>query len=243
MDEHNLNVPGKDLPVRPLTKAELQETAQERVHLISKEFTEGFEFLEDYPKSVTFFGSARNVEGDPMYEKARSLAKRITTELKYSIVSGGGPGIMEGANRGAFENAGESVGLTIELPDKGQATNPYINKGVDFYYFFVRKVCLAFSAEAYIFFPGGFGTFDEMFEILTLVQTHKIERIPIILVGSEFWSALDTLMKKELLGRGLIDPEDTSLYTITDDENEIINIIKNAPVRNGEEFKGQKYAG
>jgi uncharacterized protein (TIGR00730 family) len=237
-----INLPSKDLPITPLTKEELHETARERVSVIAKEFTDGFAFLENYPRSVTFFGSARNKEDDMYYAKARSLAGRIVTELHYAVVSGGGPGVMEGANRGAAEHGGESVGLTIELPE-GQATNPYINKHEDFYYFFARKVCLSFSAEAYVFFPGGFGTLDEMFEILTLVQTHKIEKVPIVLVGSEYWNILDEFMKKQLLARGLIDTEDVTLYTITDDENEIIEKIKNAPVHNGQAFKGQKYTG
>lgn len=142
---------------------------------------------------------------------------------------------MEAANRGAFEAGGESVGLNVELPNH-QVQNPYINKYLNFHYFFSRKVCLGFSAEAYVFFPGGFGTFDEFFEILTLVQTTKIESVPIILVGSDFWLPFHKLMEKEMLGRGSIDSDDLKLYTITDDEDEVLKIIKNTPVRNGIEF-------
>jgi uncharacterized protein (TIGR00730 family) len=233
-----LNLPGKYLPIKPLTKSELHKIARERVSLIAKEFAEGFRFLENYPKSVTFFGSTRVLEDNEFYIKARSISARITKELGYSILSGGGPGIMEAANRGAFENGGTSVGLTIELPNN-QATNPYINNSIDFYYFFSRKVCLSFSAEAYVFFPGGLGTFDEIFEILTLIQTHKIEHVPVIMVGSSYWNDVDALIKKQMLTRGMIDEEDTKLYTITDDEDEILEIIRNAPIRYTEKFDGE----
>jgi uncharacterized protein (TIGR00730 family) len=143
---------------------------------------------------------------------------------------------LEAGNRGAKENGGKSVGLTIELP-KEQAVNPFVESQIDFYYFFSRKVCLSFSAEAYVFFPGGFGTMDEFFEIITLVQTHKIHPVPVILVGSDFWNKFDQFLKKEILKRGAIDQSDLDLYTITDDFEKIIEIIKNAPVRNGEDFK------
>jgi uncharacterized protein (TIGR00730 family) len=230
--KNKLNVPEKHLPQKPLTKKELHNLAKERVSVISQEFTEGFAFLEKYPRSVTFFGSARFPEDNQYYKQARSIAGKIVNQLGYSILSGGGPGIMEAANRGAFENNGQSLGLTIELPE-GQVTNPYINQSIDFFYFFSRKVCLSFSAEAYLFFPGGYGTMDEVYEILTLVQTHKIEKVPIILVGADFWHAIEASMNKEMLSRGTIDENDISLYTITDDEDEIIRIIKEAPVHNG----------
>ena len=221
---------------KPLTKRELHLVAKERVSLISKEFTDGFEFLGKYPKSVTIFGSSKFAEDNPYYIKARGLAGKIVKELDYSILSGGGPGIMEAANRGAFENGGNSLGLTIELPD-GQKINGYITKHINFYYFFSRKVCLAFSAEAYIFFPGGFGTLDEVFEILTLIQTHKIEKVPVILVGSDFWKAIEETLRKDVLGRGMIEEGDLELYIITDDEDEIIDIIKKTPVKNGERLE------
>ncbi|HEY4505663.1 MAG TPA: TIGR00730 family Rossman fold protein [Candidatus Paceibacterota bacterium] len=234
-DKPKINLPTKHLKIEPLTKQEIHDTAVKRVHLISKEFTDGFNFLRNYPKSVTIFGGNLTKEDSPYYTKARNLAARITKELKYSIFTGGGPGIMEAANRGAFEAGGESVGLNVELPNH-QVQNPYINKYLNFHYFFSRKVCLGFSAEAYVFFPGGFGTFDEFFEILTLVQTTKIESVPIILVGSDFWLPFHKLMEKEMLGRGSIDSDDLKLYTITDDEDEVLKIIKNTPVRNGIEF-------
>src|SRR3989338_1586925 len=234
-DKPKINLPTKHLKIEPLTKQEIHDTAVKRVHLISKEFTDGFNFLRNYPKSVTIFGGNLTKEDSPYYTKARNLAARITKELKYSIFTGGGPGIMEAANRGAFEAGGESVGLNVELPNH-QVQNPYINKYLNFHYFFSRKVCLGFSAEAYVFFPGGFGSFDEFFEILTLVQTTKIESVPIILVGSDFWLPFHKLMEKEMLGRGSIDSDDLKLYTITDDEDEELKIIKKNPVRNGIEF-------
>lgn len=218
--------------VKMLTKKEMHAAAHERVSLISREFKEGFSFLEDLPKSVTFFGGVRMGEENAFYKKAESLAYRIAKELKYAVVTGGGPGIMEGANKGAFLGGGQSVGLTIQLPHE-QVINPYLTKHLDFYYFFSRKVCLSFATEAYIFFPGGFGTLDEFFEIITLVQTKKIEKVPIVLVGTEFWDGVHEMMKKELLARGTIDANDLHLYTITDDEDKIVEIIKNAPIRNG----------
>ena len=234
-DKPKVNKRIKDLKIAPLTKREIHETAVERVHLISKEFSDGFNFLRNYPKSVTFFGGNLIKETSPYYKKARSLAVRITKELNYAILTGGGPGIMEAANRGAYESNGVSVGLTIELP-REQVHNPYLNRYLNFHYFFSRKVCLGFSAEAYVFFPGGFGTFDEFFEILTLVQTGKIESVPIILVGSDFWMPLHKLLAEQMLPLGTIDAEDLDLYTITDDEDQIMDIIRKAPVRNGVDF-------
>lgn len=236
-----INTPPKEAPIEILTRQELHDTAVERVHLISTEFTNAFNFLRKYPKSVTFFGGTRFKEGDKEYAMARSLANRISSELNYSVFTGGGPGIMEAANRGAFEAGGESLGLTIELSNH-QIKNEYLTDNLDFYYFFSRKVCMSFSAEAYIFCPGGFGTLDEFFEIVTLVQTKKIEKVPIILVGCDFWNPLDELMKKELLGRGTVDKEDLELYKILDDEDQIIEIIKNSPVRNGIKFSHKEGA-
>jgi uncharacterized protein (TIGR00730 family) len=226
MSEQQNNQPSN----QPLTRKEMHEYSAERIALITKEFRDGFEFLGDYPKSVTFFGGTRFKEGDFYYEKARSLGAKVWKELGYSVFTGGGPGIMEAANRGVFEAGGQSLGLTIELPTE-QAINKYLTKSLDFYYFFSRKVCMTFSAEAFIFFPGGFGTLDEFTEILTLVQTGKIEKLPIILVGAEYWSKLDDFFRKEILSRKLIDEDEMLFYKITDDEDEIIDIIRKAPVR------------
>ncbi|MEI6843069.1 MAG: TIGR00730 family Rossman fold protein [bacterium] len=237
MSKKIVNLPAKHLNIKPLTREEMHNAAHERVALITKEFMDGFEFIRHYPKSVTFFGGARFTEDNPYYIKARSLSERIAKDLGYSVFTGGGPGIMEAANRGAFESGGQSLGLTIELPEE-QATNPYLNRHLGFYYFFSRKVCMSFSAEAYIFLPGGFGTMDEFFEIITLIQTHKIERVPMILVGSDFWNKIDELFRAEFVSRKMVDADDLNLYTICDSEDEIIEIIKNSPVRNGLKFEG-----
>lgn len=230
--EEVMNVPSGDLPIEPLSREAIEKTTNERVNDIEEEFRRGFAFIQKHPRSVTFWGSARFKEGNEHYEQARRLGKRIVEELDYSVVTGGGPGIMEAGNRGAYEGGGKSLGLTIKLPME-QRTNAYVTDSCDFYYFFSRKVTLAFAAEAYLYFPGGFGTLDELFEILTLVQTGKIEgKIPIILIGSDYWKPLDAFIRKELLkDHSAISPEDLNLYTITDDEDEIMEIIKNAPIR------------
>lgn len=219
-----------------LSREEMRKVAVERVNEISKEFTEGFKFLEDYPKSVTIFGANQFREDNPYYASARVLTSRLVKELGYSIVSGGGPGIMEAASRGAFEAGGNSLGLLIKLPE-AQMINSYITKSFAAYYFFVRKVCLSFSAEAFIFYPGGFGTLDEFFEILTLIQTRKITHTPLICVGSEYWNKLKDFMKKEILSRGAILEEDLKLFHIIDDHDKIIEIIKRVPIHVGVPLK------
>lgn len=213
---------------------EQQKSNGERVAIIKKEFEAGFKFLENNPRSVTVFGSSRFKEGNPYYDHARKLGERIAKDLDgYSVLTGGGPGIMEAANRGAFESGGSSLGLTIDIP-KEQATNKFLTDHINFYYFFSRKVCLSFSAEAYVFYPGGFGTLDELFEILTLVQTGKIYPVPIILAGKDYWQEFDSLIKKFLVEKfETIYKSETDLYTITDDLDEMMEIIKNAPVHEG----------
>jgi uncharacterized protein (TIGR00730 family) len=223
----------------PLTRKELHEATKARLSAIDKEFNDGFKFVEQYQKSVSIFGSARFDETNPYYIQARSLTARIADSLGYAVLTGGGPGIMEAANRGAFEAGGKSIGLTIELPHsfgRAEIRNPYLTDNLDFFYFFSRKVMMSFCAEAYVFFPGGFGTLDEFFEIITLVQTRKIEKVPIILVGADFWRKVDSFLKDELLSRGAIDDTDLALYSITDDEDEIMDIIRSAPVRIGLKF-------
>jgi uncharacterized protein (TIGR00730 family) len=215
----------------------MQKISDERIAEITKEFKEGFKFLEGYTKSVTFFGANQFKTDNKHYQDAHKLSKRIAEELGYSIVSGGGPGIMEAANRGALEAGKDSLGLLIELPE-GQLVNKYITNSILFYYFFVRKVCLAFSAEAFIFYPGGFGTLDEFFEILTLIQTKKIEGVPLICVGSEYWDKLKEFMKNEIYSRGAINESDLELFHITDSHEEIIKIIKETPVTGLKPFNG-----
>lgn len=226
-----INVPEEELPTKPLTIEHIEHTEEERLLLIDREFKQGFNFIKSVEKSVTFFGSARFGENDHYYKKARHLGERIVKELGYTVVTGGGPGIMEAGNRGAYEAGGQSVGFNIELPHE-QAHNPYLTHYLNFYYFFSRKVLMSFAAEAYVFFPGGFGTLDEFYEIITLKQTHKIENVPVILVGNEYWGAMDEFSKKQLLeAHAAIDPADRNLYTITEDEDQIIDIIKKAKIR------------
>jgi uncharacterized protein (TIGR00730 family) len=227
-----VNLPPKQLNIQPITLNEVDEEVKKRVSLIDNEFSRGFDFIKGQPKTVTFFGSARFTEDNEHYQRARRIAYKIA-KLGYTIISGGGPGIMEGANRGAFEAEGRSIGFTIKLPHE-QVRNPYITDAVDFYYFFTRKVMMTFSAEAYIVFPGGFGTFDELFEIMTLVQTKKIERVPVILVGSSFWQPLYTFIVDQMLEKNkTVDKDDLKLFTITDDEDLVVDIINKAPIRDG----------
>jgi uncharacterized protein (TIGR00730 family) len=217
--------------VEPITFAKLDEETQSRIDRISEEFKNGFTLIKNSNKSVTFWGSARTQMDDPMYIKAENLAARISTELGHTVITGGGPGIMAAGNCGAYDVGGRSVGLTIKLPFE-QTTNLCLTHHMDFKYFFARKVCLAFAAEAYLYFPGGFGTLDELFEILTLVQTKKIDPAPsIILVGKKYWKGLDKFIKKTLIKNEMISPEDLKLYTITDDDDEIIELVKNSPAR------------
>jgi uncharacterized protein (TIGR00730 family) len=234
---YEMNETSKPPVNAPLSLSEMQNATKERLYEISREFEQGFRFLEKFPRSVTFFGSTRVQETDEDYIRARNLAQRIVKELSYTVISGGGPGVMEAANRGALEVGGNSIGLTIRLP-KEQIMNSYLSEHVDFYYFFSRKVCLAFSAEAFVFFPGGYGTLDEFFEIVTLHQTHKIPKVPVILYGSAYWNKLLDYMKENILSRGMIDEVDLSIFTITDDEEEVLSIIKNAPVRVSIPYEG-----
>ncbi|HMP67198.1 MAG TPA: TIGR00730 family Rossman fold protein [Candidatus Paceibacterota bacterium] len=226
MDEKNKQKPHYET----LTLEKIDQALNKKIEVIEKEFRDGFDFIKKHEKSVTFFGSARNSDDDPDYINARKLASRISKETGYAIVTGGSGGIMEAANRGSFDVGGESLGLNIKLPQE-QNANPYITAGMEFEYFFSRKVCLSFSAEAYVYFPGGFGTLDELFEILTLVQTGKIEPVPVLLVGSYFWNDLDKFIKEHLLKNKKIDQSDLDLYKITDNHDEIIELIKKAPIR------------
>lgn len=212
-------------------KSIVEEEAVRRSERINKELLTAFTFIRKSEKSVTFFGSARFRPTSEHYKEARHLAEKIVKETGYAVVTGGGPGIMEAANRGAKESGGTSIGLNITLPHE-QIKNSFLTDSLDFYYFFSRKVALSFSAEAYVFFPGGFGTLDELFELLTLIQTAKIPRVPIILMGSDFWNPLDTFIRRQMLNaHKAIDPQDMEIYTITDSEDEAIEIIKKAPVR------------
>lgn len=202
-----------------------EKVADMRLTRITREFATGFHFLKNYGKSATFFGSARCVAGNKHYEEARSLAYLLSKD-DFAVITGGGPGIMEAANRGATEAGGQSAGINIQLDDT-ENVNPYVKRSVSFHYFFVRKVMLAFASEVYIFFSGGFGTLDEFFEMTTLVQTRKIYPIPIILVGKEYWSPLLKWIEEDVYAkRKNIDKKDMKIYRLVKDANEAASIIK-----------------
>ena len=231
-DKPHVNKREFELDISPeRTYSDIDTALNERVGRIEEELVHGMKAINQYPKSVTFFGSARTPEGDEHYERARRLAGRLCNE-GYAVITGGGPGIMEAGNRGTKEVCGHGIGFNIELSFE-QVINPYVTHGVNFHYFFTRKVAMAFSAEAYLCFPGGYGTLDELFEMLTLIQTHKVPRVPVVLVGGDFWQPLDTFIRGALLQEyQTISPEDINLYRITDDEDEIVEIVKKAPLRN-----------
>jgi uncharacterized protein (TIGR00730 family) len=192
---------------------------------IMGEFVSGFEKMSAIGPCVSIFGSARTKEGDPYYELATSIAKRIS-EAGYGIITGGGPGIMEAGNRGAHLAGGTSVGLNIDLPFE-QHNNPYIDadKSLDFDYFFVRKVMFVKYSQGFVVMPGGFGTLDELFEAITLIQTNKIEKFPIILVGTDFWEGLFVWIKIIMLEKGNISINDMDLIQLVDTEEQVVEII------------------
>ncbi|MDX9754212.1 MAG: TIGR00730 family Rossman fold protein [bacterium] len=194
-----------------------------RVFRIMAEFAESFETLGKMENAVSIFGSARTPEDHPCYMKARELGYRIAKE-GWPVFTGGGPGIMEAANRGAFDAGGESVGLNIQLPME-QKPNEYITKGLDFRYFFVRKVMLVKYSIAFVIFPGGFGTMDELFESLTLIQTHRIKRFPIILFDSDYYSGLMDWIQTRMVDDGYICKNDLKLIHVTDSIDETIDLI------------------
>ncbi|MFH1047869.1 MAG: TIGR00730 family Rossman fold protein [Patescibacteria group bacterium] len=228
----HLNVPASLLPPAEV-EDDFRNSPHWRVLRIQAEFVDGWNFLADIKKSVTFFGSARFTEDNPWYQEARKLGKMLTDE-GYSVVTGGGPGIMEAGNRGAQEGGGEgdSIGLDIQLPFE-QRANPYIDRGIGFHYFFTRKVMLAFSAQAYCYFPGGFGTVDELSELVTLIQTKKMSSdIPMILIGKDFWQPfLDWIEQTVLAKYQAISQEDLNIYQLVDSAEEAYEIIKKSPLR------------
>ncbi|MFI6736821.1 TIGR00730 family Rossman fold protein [Nonomuraea sp. NPDC050451] len=198
-----------------------------RVLRIQAEFVEGFGQLAELPPAVTVFGSARTSDGAPDYQQGRALGQALA-EAGYAVITGGGPGVMEAANRGASEVDGAmSVGLGIELPFE-QRMNDYVDLGIEFRYFFVRKTMFVKYSCGFIALPGGFGTLDELFEALTLVQTHKVTSFPVVLMGSEFWGGLLEWVKGTLLGTGKIAAQDLDLITVTDDVDEAVRIIVDA---------------
>ena len=199
-----------------------------RIFRIMAEFVDGIETLSRVEPAVTIFGSARSKPGDKYYAMAEDMGKMLATE-GFSVITGGGPGIMEAANKGAKEGGGQSVGLNIVLPFE-QHLNPYANIHLNFRYFFVRKVMFVKYAMSYVIFPGGFGTMDELFEALTLIQTDKIKPFPVVLVGSEYWRGLLDWINDTMIAEGMILPEDRAIFAVVDDPRDAVEIIKNTKV-------------
>ena len=205
-----------------LKKHGLRRIDIDRTAAYARDLIAGLSMSRSYPQGVTIFGSARPGERHKNYRKARKLGAMLA-ESGHTVITGGGPGIMEAANRGAFEVGGASVGLNIILPTEQQA-NPFLTKSLEFRYFFARKVMLCMSGKMFVFFPGGFGTLDELMEVLTLVQTGKMPKVPIILCGRSYWKGLEKLFLKKLYGERMIHKKDMDLYMVTDDLKKIVKI-------------------
>lgn len=207
-----------------------------RVMRITSEFVEGFGALAEVGAAVSVFGSARTKPDAPDYETGRAVGRGLA-EAGYAVITGGGPGIMEAANRGACEGGGLSVGLGIELPFE-QGMNDWVDLGINFRYFFARKTCFVKYSQGFVVLPGGFGTFDELFESLTLVQTHKVTGFPIVLVGRSYWQGLVDWLSGEVLGRGAIDAVDLDLLEIVDTAEEAVARVQ----QRGEELLAEEEA-
>jgi hypothetical protein len=195
-----------------------------RIFRIMAEFVEAIEELSQLGSAVSIFGSARVTPQDEYYKKAMYLARRLA-ENGFSVITGGGPGIMEAGNRGATEGGGKSVGMNIRLPFE-QKPNPYANVSIDYKYFFIRKVMFVKYAMAYVILPGGFGTMDELFEALTLIQTRRIRSFPVILMGGDYWEGLLNWIKDTMLREGMIQPEDVDLLQLIDDPDQVVKHIQ-----------------
>jgi hypothetical protein len=206
-------------PGRP----EFLETDTWRALRILSEFVEGFEAFAGIGPAVAVFGSARTPEGSPGYEAARQVGAELA-KAGFAVITGGGPGAMEAANRGAHEEGGLSIGCNIELPHE-QHLNPYVDLSIEFHYFFARKTMFVKYSDAFVILPGGFGTLDELFESLTLIQTGKVRNFPLVLVGHDYWDGLLDWMRDVQLPAGAIAPEDIELLTVTDDPVEAVRII------------------
>jgi uncharacterized protein (TIGR00730 family) len=196
-----------------------------RLFRIIGEFVEGFDALPNVLPAVTIYGSSRAAPGTWAYATAEKTARALV-QKGFSIITGGGPSVMEAANKGAFEGGGKSVGLNIDIPVE-QVSNRYTTLSLKFHYFFVRKVMLVKYATAFILFPGGFGTLDELFEIATLIQTEKLQPFPVILMGRSYWSGLLEWLRTQVVGHEFLDPSSLDLFTITDDVQEVVTIIEN----------------
>jgi hypothetical protein len=208
----------------PYADTSFLDTDAWRTLRITGEFVEGFDTLARLGPAVTIFGSARTKKSDPRYKKAEDLAATFARR-GITVITGGGPGIMEAANKGALEAGGVSVGLGIELPHE-QRLNEYVNLPLNFRYFFVRKTMFVKYAQGFVIFPGGYGTFDELFESLTLVQTGKIDHFPVILWGSDYWKPMLDWLQDPVAQEGMIARDDLNLFRVTDDNDEAVEIIE-----------------
>ena len=222
--------------LEPTARPAFLNTDPWRALRILSEFVEGFDALATVGPAITIFGSARIGQESPIYEQTRDIARRLAQE-GYAIITGGGPGLMEAANRGAQEGGGLSVGCNIELPHE-QDLNDYVDLGVAFRYFFARKTMFVKYADGFVIMPGGFGTMDELFEAVTLIQTGKIEHFPIILVGTTFFGGLIDWIRARLVGDGMIEAADLDIVVVTDDPDEVVEIMKRASRRRGEDATG-----
>ena len=226
-EDEQLLTPPQIVPVE--RRASFTSTDPWRVLRIMGEFVEGFDTLSDVRNAVTIFGSARTQEGDPYYAAARETSRLLAKE-GFAIITGGGPGIMAAANRGAKEGGGLSIGCNIELPFE-QGTNEWVERAINFRYFFVRKTMFVKYSTAFIAFPGGYGTMEELFKVLTLVQTGKVKQFPVVLFGRAYWAGLADWLKERVAGEGKIAREDLSLFLVTDDPKETIGWIVDARER------------
>jgi len=208
-----------------------EQTEDQRLARIHDEFAKGFAALAGITRGVSIFGSARVREDDPGYALARDIGRRLG-ERGFAVITGGGPGIMEAANRGARDAGACSVGLNIELPFE-QGPNPYQDIALMFHFFFARKVMFVRYATAFVVFPGGFGTLDELFEALVLIQTRKIREFPVVMVDTGYWDGLFAWMRERLVGDGMIAPEDIDLMRCTDDPDEVVAIVEAGARRQG----------
>ncbi|HEY1663949.1 MAG TPA: TIGR00730 family Rossman fold protein [Verrucomicrobiae bacterium] len=212
-----------------------------RIFRIMAEFVDSFQTMSQVGPAVTIFGSARTKPSDKYYRAARTIGKKLA-QHNLAVITGGGPGIMEAANKGASQAGGKSVGLNIELP-KEQFANPNSNIPIHFHYFFARKVCFVKYSLGFVYMPGGCGTLDELFEVLTLVQTERIPQFPLILFGSDYWRGLLKWMKSQMLDKhGYIGPDDLDLLKITDDPDEVVRIIMEYERRAGAPALPQAFA-
>jgi uncharacterized protein (TIGR00730 family) len=216
---------------------EMKKEESWRLFKIIGDFIDGFEVMPNFQPSVTIFGSARVKEGNKYYEATRELAFKLSKK-GFSIVTGGGPGIMEAANRGAFEAGGNSVGLNIKLP-KEQKPNKYLTEMLNFNYFFARKVMLVKYATAFVLFPGGFGTLDELTETLTLIQTKKLKPFPVILYGNEYWNGFVQWLNDVVVKDGYINKEDIELFKQMDNIDEIVDYIDQWYIKNSTKLIGE----